>query len=73
MSHGSFASMKIDEISVSAYTLPTDAPESDGTLAWDETTHGIGRGAGRRPDRAGLHLRGYFHCGADSRICWAKS
>jgi L-alanine-DL-glutamate epimerase-like enolase superfamily enzyme len=30
--------MKIDEISVSAYTLPTDAPESDGTLGWDKTT-----------------------------------
>ncbi len=30
--------MKIDEISVAAYTIPTDAPESDGTLAWDKTT-----------------------------------
>src|SRR5512146_3155883 len=23
---------------VSSYTIPTDAPESDGTLAWDSTT-----------------------------------
>ena len=30
--------MKIEEVSVSAYTVPTDAPESDGTLAWDKTT-----------------------------------
>jgi L-alanine-DL-glutamate epimerase-like enolase superfamily enzyme len=30
--------MKIDEVLVSVYTVPTDAPESDGTLAWDKTT-----------------------------------
>ena len=29
---------KVREISVSAYTVPTDFPESDGTLAWDKTT-----------------------------------
>lgn len=29
---------KIEEIAVSAYTIPTDFPESDGTLAWDKTT-----------------------------------
>lgn len=28
----------IDRIKVSAYKIPTDAPESDGTLAWDSTT-----------------------------------
>ncbi|HYK36528.1 enolase C-terminal domain-like protein [Alloacidobacterium sp.] len=28
----------IDEIAVSAYTIPTDAPEADGTLSWDSTT-----------------------------------
>ncbi len=28
----------IDELAVSAYTIPTDAPEADGTLAWDSTT-----------------------------------
>ncbi|MGH7090561.1 MAG: enolase C-terminal domain-like protein [Stellaceae bacterium] len=28
----------IARIAVSAYKIPTDAPESDGTLAWDETT-----------------------------------
>ena len=30
--------MKIEEIQVSAYTVPTDFPESDGTLCWDKTT-----------------------------------
>lgn len=28
----------IQTVSVSAYTVPTDFPESDGTLAWDKTT-----------------------------------
>ncbi|HEX5235507.1 MAG TPA: enolase C-terminal domain-like protein [Silvibacterium sp.] len=28
----------IEEVSVSAYTIPTDAPEADGTFAWDSTT-----------------------------------
>jgi L-alanine-DL-glutamate epimerase-like enolase superfamily enzyme len=27
----------IQQLKVSAYTVPTDAPESDGTLAWDST------------------------------------
>ena len=28
----------IESVDVSAYTVPTDAPESDGTLEWDSTT-----------------------------------
>lgn len=28
----------IDKLNVSAYTVPTDFPEGDGTLDWDETT-----------------------------------
>jgi L-alanine-DL-glutamate epimerase-like enolase superfamily enzyme len=28
----------IDSVEVSAYTIPTDAPEGDGTLSWDSTT-----------------------------------
>lgn len=28
----------IERLDVAAYTIPTDAPESDGTLAWDSTT-----------------------------------
>src|ERR1700761_5053527 len=30
--------VRIDDIEVAAYTVPTDAPEADGTLAWDATT-----------------------------------
>lgn len=30
--------MKVEQISVAAYAVPTDAPESDGTLAWSQTT-----------------------------------
>ncbi len=28
----------IDSVEVDAYTIPTDTPEEDGTLAWDQTT-----------------------------------
>ncbi|WP_343242237.1 enolase C-terminal domain-like protein [Streptomyces sp. SID9727] len=28
----------IDRVETAVYTVPTDAPEGDGTLAWDETT-----------------------------------
>jgi hypothetical protein len=28
----------IENLAVSAYEFPTDAPEADGTLAWDATT-----------------------------------
>jgi L-alanine-DL-glutamate epimerase-like enolase superfamily enzyme len=31
-------SLPIQRIEVSAYTIPTDSPESDGTLEWDKTT-----------------------------------
>ena len=31
-------SVSIEQVDVSTYTIPTDAPESDGTLAWDSTT-----------------------------------
>ena len=30
--------MKVDAISVAVYTVPTDTPESDGTLTWSQTT-----------------------------------
>jgi L-alanine-DL-glutamate epimerase-like enolase superfamily enzyme len=29
---------RVERVDVSAYTVPTDEPESDGTLEWDETT-----------------------------------
>src|SRR5918911_654463 len=30
--------MPIEQIAVSAYKIPTDFPEADGTYAWDSTT-----------------------------------
>ena len=30
--------LEVEQVSASAYTIPTDRPESDGTLAWDSTT-----------------------------------
>jgi L-alanine-DL-glutamate epimerase-like enolase superfamily enzyme len=29
---------RVEQVEVSAYTVPTDSPESDGTLSWDSTT-----------------------------------
>ena len=28
----------VERLEVAAYTIPTDQPESDGTLSWDSTT-----------------------------------
>ena len=30
--------ISVAKVNVSAYTIPTDAPEGDGTLRWDSTT-----------------------------------
>ncbi len=30
--------VKVDRLDAAAYTIPTDLPESDGTLAWNKTT-----------------------------------
>ncbi|MGI9006296.1 MAG: enolase C-terminal domain-like protein [Streptosporangiaceae bacterium] len=32
------ADATVESVDVSAYTVPTDAPEADGTLSWDSTT-----------------------------------
>jgi L-alanine-DL-glutamate epimerase-like enolase superfamily enzyme len=32
------SSLRIETLDAAAYTIPTDAPESDGTLSWDSTT-----------------------------------
>ena len=34
----SVAEAPIGRVTASAYEIPTDAPEADGTLAWDSTT-----------------------------------
>jgi len=35
---GADEAVPVEAVEVSAYTVPTDAPESDGTLSWDSTT-----------------------------------
>jgi L-alanine-DL-glutamate epimerase-like enolase superfamily enzyme len=43
----------IDKIEVSAYRIPTDAPESDGTYEWDSTTLVLVEAAARGVDSLG--------------------
>lgn len=33
-----FSTVPIDQVSVAAYTIPTDSPEADGTIEWERTT-----------------------------------
>jgi L-alanine-DL-glutamate epimerase-like enolase superfamily enzyme len=35
---GGVVDAAIEQVTTSAYTIPTDAPEADGTFAWDSTT-----------------------------------
>jgi L-alanine-DL-glutamate epimerase-like enolase superfamily enzyme len=46
------SSATIEQILVGAYTIPTDAPEGDGTLQWDSTTIVVVRAMGA--DRTGI-------------------
>jgi L-alanine-DL-glutamate epimerase-like enolase superfamily enzyme len=38
MSEATRTDVSVESLEVSAYTVPTDSPESDGTLSWDSTT-----------------------------------
>jgi hypothetical protein len=38
MANAAATDWTIRDLSVAAYTVPTDFPESDGTLAWNKTT-----------------------------------
>jgi L-alanine-DL-glutamate epimerase-like enolase superfamily enzyme len=40
------AQAPVEQLEVGAYTIPTDAPEADGTLAWDATTIVVVRARG---------------------------
>ena len=51
----------IDAIEVQAYKIPTQSPESDGTLEWDATTLVYVEVQARRTDRHRLHVRGHCH------------
>ncbi len=52
------AELPVATVAAAAYTVPTERPEADGTLAWDATTIVLVR-AGAGPDRPGngLELR----------------
>jgi L-alanine-DL-glutamate epimerase-like enolase superfamily enzyme len=53
------ADVQIERITTGAYTIPTDAPESDGTIAWDRTTLVIAEVEG-----GGVKGLGYTYCSA---------
>src|SRR4029079_3947322 len=46
----------IDAVSVDAYTIPTDQPESDGTLEWRATTLIVVHVSAGRRARLRLHV-----------------
>ena len=48
---------RIERVEARAYTIPTDAPEADGTFAWKETTIVVVEATGGRQDGPRLHLR----------------
>ena len=60
----------IERIEVSAYTVPTDAPESDGTYEWEHTTLVLVEVTRRRADGPGLFLRRHGDRDAWSATCW---
>jgi hypothetical protein len=45
----------VRDVSAKVYVIPTDAPEADGTLAWNETTMVLVRG----------------RAGGEQEICWS--
>lgn len=50
----------VEQLEVSAYTIPTDLPEADGTLAWDSTTLVLCQVR----SRSGIRGVGYTYCSA---------
>ena len=48
---------RIERVEARAYTIPTDAPEADGTFAWKATTIVVVEADGGRQDGPRLHLR----------------
>src|SRR5512144_157760 len=49
----------IEKVDISVYTLPTDLPESDGTIKWDRTTIVI-----VEPEAGGVRGLGYTYADA---------
>ena len=59
------ASVPIGKVRARAYTIPTDKPEADGTIAWNSTTLIVVEVAGGNVVGLGLHLCRRFDHGAD--------
>jgi L-alanine-DL-glutamate epimerase-like enolase superfamily enzyme len=59
---GPRAQLPITRVTAGAYTIPTDAPESDGTIAWDRTT--MVTAMVEAGGKAGF---GYTYCGTAAR------
>lgn len=53
------AEVPIERLAVAAFTVPTEAPESDGTLEWDSTTVVV-----VEVEAAGVHGLGYTYADA---------
>jgi hypothetical protein len=53
------AGPEVEGLDAAVYVVPTDAPEGDGTLAWDKITLvlvTVPRGLGARPDAAATRI-----------------
>ncbi|HEY6577905.1 MAG TPA: hypothetical protein VIY09_01155, partial [Rhizomicrobium sp.] len=55
------AGAKIERLSAQAFTIPTDAPESDGTAQWDRTTMIL-----VEAEAGGVHAIGYSYAAASA-------
>jgi L-alanine-DL-glutamate epimerase-like enolase superfamily enzyme len=69
----------INSIEISAYTVPTDAPEADGTIAWDSTTvvlvqvaggDAVGTGWTYAPTASGDVIHETLAAVVQDRSCW---
>ena len=54
---GTPSTPKVEQLDVSAYTVPTETPEADGTLAWRETTLVLVRALVAAPQDLDIHSR----------------
>ncbi|RCH67372.1 mandelate racemase [Streptomyces sp. SDr-06] len=69
----------VEEVEAAAYTLPTDAPEADGTLEWDRTTlvvvhvrsgAAVGLGYTYGAPETAAYVRGHLASVVKGRLVW---
>ncbi len=67
-----FESCMITQAKVAVYTVPTDAPEADGTFSWTSTTMVlVSLEAGGKPGIR-LHIRRCCNREAGAELCWIR-